>query len=522
MTAVTFIADEPDLTQRVAVTRADMTRASTTYLRAGELISYDDLLHLTLIASDNAAARVLARTSEGGTAAFVARMNEMATQLGLTNTHYADPSGLDASNVSSAYDISHLIAFAAIRPSGSVRSCGPASIEAQHEPARDHRSTAPTSSSAPTSTCVGGKTGFISKAGYCLATLLRSAAGSAGRRRRARRRQQHHALLGSASPLQLGRRPDAGHRWRRADSPKTESSQDADRRSTAHDRSLGAYAARTVPTPFSTDPGPSRPASRSPAARRAARADDRVGGRAVGEDRRARRRRRRAAGGARARSGTTSRSSCRAIAASPLTAAIAVDAHRARRARRRTRSRFTSLSPVAAPARRVRRLCRRYFDRDGLYGERRPRLRRQRRAVRAARAPPRSILPQRRLGATASTSSTRTTGRRARAGRWLRTRSGALAAARAARVSSSRFTTSRIRVCFRARSFRALGLAVGRLHARDAASSGAVQLPQGGHHLQRLRHDRESDLRARDADAGVRRWARGRAAARAPIATSAS
>src|SRR5262245_17840793 len=74
MTAVTFIADDPDLTQRVAVTRADLYGASTTYLRAGELVSYDDLLHLALIASDNAAARVLARTSEGGTAAFVSRM----------------------------------------------------------------------------------------------------------------------------------------------------------------------------------------------------------------------------------------------------------------------------------------------------------------------------------------------------------------------------------------------------------------------------------------------------------------
>ena len=39
MTAVTFIADDPDLTQRVAVTRADMTGASVTYIRAGESMS---------------------------------------------------------------------------------------------------------------------------------------------------------------------------------------------------------------------------------------------------------------------------------------------------------------------------------------------------------------------------------------------------------------------------------------------------------------------------------------------------
>lgn len=66
MTAVTFIADDPDLTQRVTVTRADMRNASTTHIRAGDVLSYSDLLHLTLIASDNAAARVLAVCCRGG------------------------------------------------------------------------------------------------------------------------------------------------------------------------------------------------------------------------------------------------------------------------------------------------------------------------------------------------------------------------------------------------------------------------------------------------------------------------
>jgi D-alanyl-D-alanine endopeptidase (penicillin-binding protein 7) len=73
-----------------------------TYLRTGDLVSYKELLHLTLIASDNGAARVLARTSEGGSAGFVSRMNAMATHLGLTNSHFEDPSGLDARDVSSA------------------------------------------------------------------------------------------------------------------------------------------------------------------------------------------------------------------------------------------------------------------------------------------------------------------------------------------------------------------------------------------------------------------------------------
>jgi len=170
MTALVFLADEPDLTQRITVAPADVRNASVTYLRAGETITYDDVLHLMLIASDNGAARVLARTSEGGTQAFVGRMNEMAQHLNLTRTRYTDPSGLESTNLSSAYDLSQLIAFAAGDPiiADIMRtqkyeahpSAGPVSIHS-------------TNKLLGTDVEVrAGKTGFIGKAGYCLATLL--------------------------------------------------------------------------------------------------------------------------------------------------------------------------------------------------------------------------------------------------------------------------------------------------------------------------------------------------------------
>lgn len=176
MTAVTFIADDPDLTQRVTVTRPDVTNASTTHLRAGEVLTLGDVLHLTLIASDNAGARILARTSEGGTEAFVQRMNEMAMHLGLTNTHYEDPSGLDPRNVSSAYDLSHLIAFAT-----SDERLGPIMRTAEFDVQTNRRDFTIHSTNRLLGTdvdVVGGKTGFISKAGYCLATLLQVPQGS--------------------------------------------------------------------------------------------------------------------------------------------------------------------------------------------------------------------------------------------------------------------------------------------------------------------------------------------------------
>jgi D-alanyl-D-alanine endopeptidase (penicillin-binding protein 7) len=176
MTAVTFIADDPDLSQRVKVTRADVTNASTTHLQAGDVLTLGDVLHLTLIASDNAGARILARSADGDTDAFVGRMNEMAMHLGLTNTHYEDPSGLDSRNVSSAYDISHLIAFAT-----SDERLGPVMRTADWEVQTNRGVVKVHSTNKLLGTgvdVVGGKTGFIAKAGYCLATLLQVPQGS--------------------------------------------------------------------------------------------------------------------------------------------------------------------------------------------------------------------------------------------------------------------------------------------------------------------------------------------------------
>ncbi len=172
MTAVVFLEDNPDLSQEITIQRSDVYAASTTYLRANDRITLDQVLHLTLIASDNAAARALARVSHGGTASFVERMNEKAIELGLESTTFADPSGLNPANISSAYDLSRLITFASHdeRMSPIMRTAS--------YTARTHRRTIPIRNTnhlvrGGEVDVLGGKTGFITKAGYCLATLLR-------------------------------------------------------------------------------------------------------------------------------------------------------------------------------------------------------------------------------------------------------------------------------------------------------------------------------------------------------------
>ena len=153
--------------------RSDVYQASTTKLRLNDKVTTDDLLHLLLIASDNAAARALARVSPYGSIGFIRRMNEKAAELGLESTHYADPSGLLSDNVSSAFDMARLITHASKDDRIGVDHADPAV----------HRAFADAGDITFRSTnhllgrddveVRAGKTGFISKAGYCLATLLR-------------------------------------------------------------------------------------------------------------------------------------------------------------------------------------------------------------------------------------------------------------------------------------------------------------------------------------------------------------
>ena len=177
MTAIVFLEDQPDLSRVVTVERGDTYAASTTYLRANDQISLDNLLHLTLIASDNAAARALARLSHGGTASFVDRMNSKAAELGLESMSFTDPSGLRPENVSTAYDLSRLITYAS-----SDERIAPIMRTAEYKVNTSRRTISIHNTNRLVMdgdvTVMAGKTGFISKAGHCLATLLRMPGGN--------------------------------------------------------------------------------------------------------------------------------------------------------------------------------------------------------------------------------------------------------------------------------------------------------------------------------------------------------
>ena len=170
MTAVVFLEHAIDLADEVEMVSTDVRAASTTYLRARDRLTTNDLLHLLLIGSDNAAARALARISPFGSAGFIDRMNAKAQELGLEHTHYDDPSGLLDTNVSSAYDMARLISFASgDERIASIMRKSEQSVFTSRRTILVHNTNRLVGGDVQVR---GGKTGFIRKAGYCLATLL--------------------------------------------------------------------------------------------------------------------------------------------------------------------------------------------------------------------------------------------------------------------------------------------------------------------------------------------------------------
>ncbi|MFC8092201.1 D-alanyl-D-alanine carboxypeptidase [Streptomyces sp. NPDC057301] len=113
MTAYLILRDHPlesgDEGPKIKIDQAaedqsDAGQESTVKVTAGDQITQREALESILIASANNVARLLARWDAGSEKAFVEKMNAAAEGLGMTNTTYTDPSGLNNTTVSTAVD----------------------------------------------------------------------------------------------------------------------------------------------------------------------------------------------------------------------------------------------------------------------------------------------------------------------------------------------------------------------------------------------------------------------------------
>jgi D-alanyl-D-alanine endopeptidase (penicillin-binding protein 7) len=120
MTAMVVLDADVPLDDRITITEQDRDRLrwSRSRLRIGEAtLSRRDMLQVALMSSDNRAAAALGRTTFAeGTPRFVEAMNERAASLGMLDSRFADASGLDAGNRSTAEDLVRLIHAASQYP----------------------------------------------------------------------------------------------------------------------------------------------------------------------------------------------------------------------------------------------------------------------------------------------------------------------------------------------------------------------------------------------------------------------
>ncbi|MFF5844877.1 D-alanyl-D-alanine carboxypeptidase [Streptomyces massasporeus] len=125
MTAYVILRDHPlksgedgpkILIDQAAQDQSDAGQESTVDVTKGDKITEREALESILIASANNVARLLARWDAGSEKAFVQKMNDAAKDLGMKNTTYTDPSGLNNTTVSTAVDQVKLAKAAMLQP----------------------------------------------------------------------------------------------------------------------------------------------------------------------------------------------------------------------------------------------------------------------------------------------------------------------------------------------------------------------------------------------------------------------
>ena len=186
MTALLVIENGSDLNASITIPDSltpefqsiKANRGHTIGLQAGESVRRIDMLYAMLLPSANDAASVLASDAAGGDlAAFAARMNARASQLGCTTTHFSCPHGLyDANNYSTARDLAKIALACYANPiyrqvADTVLYQLPATNVHETRTITTTNKLLQPGSAAYRSYAHGMKTGFTTKAGRCFVTF---------------------------------------------------------------------------------------------------------------------------------------------------------------------------------------------------------------------------------------------------------------------------------------------------------------------------------------------------------------
>lgn len=139
----------------------------------GLKISRRDLMLLTLMSSDNGAAKNLAKNYPGGEYYAVRAMNEKAQQLSMVDSQFTEPTGLDRANISTATDllklIQHAVNYSEIR---NLSTKTAEKIEIPGKKKRQYINFRTTNYLVSKENILLSKTGWISASGGCLIMIV--------------------------------------------------------------------------------------------------------------------------------------------------------------------------------------------------------------------------------------------------------------------------------------------------------------------------------------------------------------
>lgn len=150
------------------VTAEDMAEGSSMYLAVGETISLEHLLYGLMLSSGNDAALAVAHCTAGDLDTFVEWMNEKAAELGMKNTSFANPNGLDQEgHYSTARDMA-VLTCAALKNETFAEIVSTSSITIGTRTLVNHNKLLNTYSD-----CIGVKTGYTKAAGRTLVSAAK-------------------------------------------------------------------------------------------------------------------------------------------------------------------------------------------------------------------------------------------------------------------------------------------------------------------------------------------------------------
>lgn len=172
MSALVFLNHNPGWNTVYTIEDSDKRNGSKLNFFPGEQVLVRDLFYSALVASDNSAIMSLVKATKLNEGEFVALMNSQAISLKMTNTHFVEPTGLSELNVSTARDVAKLVGEAMkdldIRRAVLSDKYELEIINNKKNHKRVIKNTDSLLKSSDLSVkVIGGKTGYLSKAGYC-------------------------------------------------------------------------------------------------------------------------------------------------------------------------------------------------------------------------------------------------------------------------------------------------------------------------------------------------------------------